>query len=167
VDCKSRNTGFVADTIGPTQPGIVVEIVGRPVAAQGSGRNKDFGQAVTGNEIGRTYVLPQAIGNIRKLFGICRRKLSGNRDTVRPHQSEILAATIKTKAGVKRQACHGPVFARSEHNQETFGGDVRAGKSPLGQVGRVIGEIPAAEIHGCCAAIVELDPVGVSAVLID
>ena len=61
---------------------------------------------------------------------------------------------------------HIAMLFRSEDHQKAAGVEIGAGETPLGQFIGIVSQIPATQVHGLGAGIINLDPVFVGTVLV-
>ena len=64
------------------------------------------------------------------------------------------------------RAGQGAILAGSKDQQKSFGGQIHAGKPPLGQLSGIVGQRPVEEIYRGAAAVIDLDPIGRIAILV-
>ncbi len=92
----------------------------------------------------------------------------GNGRPVRPDQSEIFTGPVKLEIRVQlaRLENH-PVLARREYDQVSARIERHVREGPLLQIARIVGKMPALQVHDFIAGIVYFDPIGVVPVLVD
>ena len=64
-------------------------------------------------------------------------------------------------------ASYGTVFTRREHHEESIGCHRMCRQCPLGEVQRVVGEVPAGDVDRAALRVPQFDPVGSIAVGIE
>src|SRR5204862_743600 len=79
---------------------------------------------------------------------------------------QVIAAAMQFESGVQVGAGNSAVLAGSEHYQVTVWKEVRRGKTPFGEIGGTVRQIPAFEVHDVDAGIVDFDPVRILPVLV-
>ena len=105
-----------------------------------------------------------AVGDIGGLF--CGREF-GDDSFVGIDERKIAARRIEPEIRVQLRENLGAILARREHEQVFVRQQNHAGEFPLHQIRARVGEEPAREIHRRLAAVVQLDPARVVAVIIE
>ena len=83
------------------------------------------------------------------------------------YQSQVRTRLVEIKVGVQRLRIAGTVLSRCEDHQELTRFDRYArGKRPLSQIGRVVGQVPSAQIRGCDPGVEDFNPVSNITVLV-
>jgi hypothetical protein len=159
--------GFVADAGGAGGPRRVIEVGAGPGGAEAAVRGDEgAGGGGGGDELGDGLVDVDAVGDVGDLLGVV--VLGEDGDAPGCDEAHVAACAGEVEIGMEGGAQGDAVLAIGEDGQVAAGGDDRAGgEVPLAQVRGVVGEGVAAEVDIGRAGVVELDPVGVVAVLVE
>ena len=117
-------------------------------------------------EIAPLVVFVEPVADTRGLLGILNSR-HGPAGRLRAAERQVLAIRVELEVGVRRLggALVADVLAGGKDDEPFAGADREVGEKPLGQVGPVVRQRPAREVHCGVAAVVQLDPVSVHALV--
>ena len=138
----------IADSRGTSVPCRVVKVSSCPIGHWSRGY-VPFCLSPGGEKGDRSFALnANSVGDV---FGLLRvvSKFAGDGDPVRLYQCEVSASLLlQAEVGVRIARSVRPVFAGSENHRIPAARHLDCWKLPLGGNGRIVGQIPAAEIPG-------------------
>ena len=107
-----------------------------------------------------------AVGSIGELLGVIVGRDDGR--GVGGHQRQVSAATIELKPGVQRLIGDGDVVAGGENHQIAIAAEaLPGGDLPMVQVIVLVGEEVAAQVDGGGVGVIDFDPIGGAAEIVD
>ena len=119
----------------------------------------------------RRQVSCEPVGYIGGLGRIVRSKGVHCRHPIRLDEGEKLASSRERKVGVEEASridVGSGILVRGKDEQILPGGNLDRGKPPLVEIVGPVSQMPAAEVHGNGAKVVDLDPVrGIAVAVID
>ncbi len=138
-------------------PTVVIEVHRRPIPAGIlRPRHMEGGVRLIRHELG--VVLAQTVGDIRQLRRVARRVLVSDGFAVIHHQGQV--STVGRESKVRVQLSARAVLARGKDDQIAVRREGRSiGKSPLGPIGGIVGQVPSAESEHPRRGIVQFDPI--------
>ena len=155
------------DTERAFSPGAVVEVGGDPVISEAAvGRHEHTNGMIDRDRREELRVGADSERRIGDLRLVSRRVAGDDVRSVRAQEREQLALTIEAKVRVQLGARVPTVLLRREDDEEASGIERHRGEGPLGEVLGVVRQIVAGQVDRGVAAVVELDPVAVFAVLV-
>ena len=164
---RRRRLVLVTHPGGAGNPAGVVEGRLLPRRAEAVvGGNERARRRPRADERRRRLVHRHAVGDVRHLLRVGRRKIGHDARGVGRDEAEVLAGRIEAEIRVQRQTRDGAVLTGGEDGEKSAGTDRHVGERPLVQNGGIVGEVIAGEIDVGGGGVVQLDPVGTVSVLV-
>ena len=151
------------DRASPTR---IVETETLPTGRQGLGGRHQIPKIFPGGNRKQSRISVDPVRNVVKLLGIFRSKLVGHGIPVRFHQGQVFAVAVQFEIRMQFAPRVVPILARGKHQQVIVRSEHFRGERPLGRIALVVGQPPAIRVDRIVARVVNLDPVGRIAVLV-